>query len=472
MLHHSKTTSAQSGQLLILVLVFGAVFLIIVSSFITSVATQARAVDVRFEQQRATEIAEAGLNYYKWYLAHFPGDVGGSGTYVYEDPEDGAIGTYELAISGNSYCGQISSIEVTSTGRTYANANAYAVVSATYKRPTVAEYSFVTNGGVWFGGGTLVGPVHSNQGLRMEAAHNSTISSGQPTWNCDYSYGCNPEIPAAPGVYSSGSLSNPGLFQFPVSPIDFAGLTLDLAGMKSRAQNNGGIYYGRTSGFGYLVTFNGNNTINVDRVTRTRRYWSYNSTDGWTQDERNVITRTTRLATNQAIDSACPVLFFEDKTWIQGDINQKVTIAAGDLAQNAQTNIVINDDLRYVSGTDAGLLAIAEDDVDINLVIPGENLDLHGIYIAQKGRFGRDGYVTYSWPRLPSNLRSYAYLNNLSQLGTQVSNTRSVVNWIGWSGFAGSGGASSFDRDQIDNPPPLTPETSDVYELQDWRSAG
>ena len=59
---------SQSGQLLVLVLVFGAVFLIIISSFIGSVVSQARAVDVRFEQQRATEIAEAGLNYYKWYI--------------------------------------------------------------------------------------------------------------------------------------------------------------------------------------------------------------------------------------------------------------------------------------------------------------------------------------------------------------------------------------------------------------------
>ena len=65
----------QAGYLLILVLVFGSIFGVILSSFISYIVTQNQLVNFRYEQQRATEIAEAGLNYYRWHLAHFPADV-------------------------------------------------------------------------------------------------------------------------------------------------------------------------------------------------------------------------------------------------------------------------------------------------------------------------------------------------------------------------------------------------------------
>lgn len=473
------THTSQSGQLLVLVLVFGSVFLVIISSFIGNVVSQAQVVDVRFEQQRATEIAEAGLNYYKWYLSHFPGDTSGDGsTTVFTDFDSGEpIGEFQLAIASSSYCGQIATLDVTSTGYTYANPDAQAIITSSYKRPTVAEYSFITNSGVWFGGGTVLGPLHSNQGLRMEAAHNSSIGSGQATWDCDSSYGCSPTVVDAPGVYTDGTgSSNPGLFEYPVSPIDFAGLTLDLNDMKTQAQTGGGLYYGPTSNYGYMVTLNGNSTVTVREVTNTYAYWSYDSAQGWHTSERNVITAL-GSPTTTTIDDACPLLYFEDKVWLQGDVNQKVTVAAADLASSAETNVVINGNIEYVSGSDAGLLVLAEDDVDINLEIneqhgvSSENLTLHGIYIAQNGRFGRNYYST---GYLSSAYDPFVRLDSLTQLGTTVSNERAVTNWVNGSGsvlsgFEGSGGSSSFDRDQVDDPPPLTPETSDVYQLQDWR---
>lgn len=468
--------SSESGYLLIFVLVFGSIFLFIVSSFVGFVVTQNQVVNFRFEQQRATDIAEAGLNYYKWYLAHYPGDftngTGLPGPYVHQyiDPEDGAIGEFSLEIASSTYCGDVASVEITSTGHTYVDPSAVAIVSARYTRPTVAEYSFITNSGVWYGsGGSVVGPLHSNQGVRMDAAHNSTIGSGQLDWTCDSSYGCSPDQ-TVDGVYASpSSNATPGLFQFPVSPIDFAGITLDLADMKDKAQNNGGTYQGPTSQYGYLVTFNGDGTFDIREVTGTRTYWSYDSTVGWHTDERNIITSSSLISggNNIAINPDCPLIYIEDKVWLEGDIDQKITIAAADLSSSAETNIVINDDVQYVGGANAGLLAIAEDDVDINLVIPGEDLELEGIYIAQNGRYGRNAYLT---AYLSSDLDPYVYLGDLNQLGTIVSRERAVVNWIGASGF--TGGGSSFDRDQVDDPPPLTPQTSDVYSFEDWRQDG
>jgi hypothetical protein len=458
MFPHHQNQNNQSGQLLVLVLVFGAIFLIIVTSFISSVVNQARVVDVRFEQQRASEIAEAGLNYYAWFLAHNPGDISGGGTFIYDDLEDGRVGTYELSVAGESYCGQISSVEVTSTGRTDANPDALAIISATYKRPTVAEYAFITNTTTRYGSSRVItGPVHSNQQVRMDGFHNSFVGSGVAT------------LGGNDGVYTTSGNATPGLFRFPVSGIDFFSLTIDMTDMRTSAQADG-IFYGPSGSWGYRLLFNGDNTVDVFRVTGTRAYWSQSSTEAWNQNERNVITSEVQIANNQPISTGCPVLFFEDKLWVSGAINQKVAVAAGLNTTNAETNLVIDGNVTYVSGTNAGFVAIAEDDVDVGFDVP-DDMIANGIYIAQNGRFGRDFYdTTY----LASDLDQFNSRNSLNRLGSVVGNVGGGTEWMSGtthlSGFRSR--VTSFDRDQVDDPPPLTPSTNDAYELQDWRSEG
>ena len=80
------------------------------------------------------------------------------------------------------------------------------------------------------------------------------------------------------GVYTTTANATPGLFQYPISPIDFTGLTIDLAQMRTSAQAEG-IYYGPSTGAGYRLIFNGDGTIDVYRVTTTTNYWSYSSSD-------------------------------------------------------------------------------------------------------------------------------------------------------------------------------------------------
>jgi len=473
--------SSQAGQLLVLVLVFGSVFLIIVSSFISSVIAQSQVIEFRFQQQQAGDIAEAGLNYYKWYLAHNSGDVSGGGVYEYTDPELGRIGEYELVVTGNSYCGQISSIEVESTGRTDANPDAQAIITATYKQPTVAEYSFINNEGVRFGDNRIItGPVHGNNWVQMDGAHNSFVGSGIATYN-----GGGGVFTATPPDPSNAT---PALFVYPIDPIAFANLTADLSQMRTSADADG-IYYGPSTRDGYKVVFNGDSpsTVDVYTVRTTTNYWSFSTLEGWHRGEYNYINSQTQIANNLPIDADCPVLFFEDKLWIEGAINQKVTIGAGLNTSNAQTNIVIDGNVTYVPGTNAGLVAIAQDDIDVGIDVPTD-MTANGIYIAQNGRFGRNrycescGYWAGPWWNpywvnlsLPSSLDQYVFRDSLTRLGSVVSNLRGGTAWSDGSGGQSSGFLirdTSFDRNQIDNPPPLTPITNDVYELQDWRQDG
>lgn len=470
-------TSSQGFQL-VLVLVYAAVFGVLVSGLIGYVVLQNRAVKQDTAMAEALQIAEAGLQYYKWYLAHNPGDAQHGtttpGPYVrsYADPEGGVIGEYELAISGQTFCGETDAIQITSTGRTNSDADIARTVTARVARPSVATFSFITNEGVWYGsGGTINGPVHSNQGIRMEAENNSSVTSGVADWECTSSFGCSP-TQTVDGVYSSGSDSNPGLFGFPAAAINFAGLTVDLSSLKSYAQApGGGLYFGPTGSGrdGYQVVFNSNQTVTVREVTDTYAYWAWNSTDGW-HEERNVIDSSNFVGT-YAISDTCPVLFFEDKVWLSGEVANKVTLAAADLlTPGVDRSIVLDDNLTYASATSSGITAIAEQDVQIGLVVP-EDMELNGIYIAQNGKFTRNRYIDSGWYRLPWWLRPYIIRDSLTRYGTIVSNQRAGINWISGStlvsGFAD--GSSSYDRNLATEPPPFTPKTSDVYELFEWQ---
>jgi hypothetical protein len=234
----------RDGYLMVMVLVFAGIFMTILTSFVVFVVTQSKLVQQRVQFDEAGQIAEAGINYYKWYLAHYPNSTTTSYTGVYTDPEGAAIGQYVITIASSTYCGEVSSLKVLSTGNTYAAPSVKRTVSASYSRPNVAEYSFVVNSNVWVGSDVnLNGAYHSNGGVRMDGTNNSTVSSGQSTWSCSPSFGCSPTS-TKNGVFTTTANPNTSLFEYPVAPVDFSGLTVDLSHIQQRAQSGGGLYFG------------------------------------------------------------------------------------------------------------------------------------------------------------------------------------------------------------------------------------
>lgn len=463
MMHHST----QRGYLVILVLVFGGIFFIMMSAFMGFVINQKIVQDAKRNEERALAIAEAGLNYYKWYLAHNPTDIqngtGLPGPYVipYDDPEGGTIGEYSLEIESNNACGDIMSIDIESTGYTYDDPDRQRTIYARYSKPTVSEYAYIINSNVWAGADrTIVGPYHSNGGVRMDGTNNSTVTSGLETWTCTSSFGCGTDS-TEDGVFGAGA--NSDLWTFPSTPINFVGLTLDLANMKTRAQSSGR-YFDASGDFGYVVDFQNNDTFNVYRVTGTLSYSGYSSDAGW-QTERNVEDGTSFVG-NYSIPPDCSLIYIEDKVWLRGDLSSKVTLAAADVdTTGVDPSIILDDNITYAND-DAGLLAIAEDDVLIGVDVP-DDMELNGIFVAQNGRFGRNHYTT----SLPSALDPYIFRNSLTMHGTIVSNGRVGTKWSSSGTWTSGFGTryNSYDRDLVEDPPPLTPETSDTYTFIEWR---
>lgn len=464
-------------------IVYGSIFLGVLGALSGYVLTQSKIQSNETASTRATAIAEAGLEYYRWFLAHYPNDIqngtGQPGPYVipYTDPEGGETGTIELAIRANSSCGTVTSVDIESTGIPVESPTVTSTLTARYAKPTVAQYSYVLNATTWAGEDRIIqGPYHSNGGVRMDGTSNSIVSSSLESWLCTSGFGCSP-TQTVDGV--SGSGSDASLWSYPVPQVDFAGIAADFSALKTKALASGR-YLPRFSSstrtnsasywHGYHLTFNANGTVSVRRVTSTTRLSStqINDLDQANElDDRTLIANET-FYTTLTLPSDCGLLFVEDHVWIDGVVDGKYTVVAANVTNaGVAPNAMLKGNITYenTDGSD-GLTVIAENNVLITPDSP-ENMTLNGIFVAQSGAFGRNLYSCSS---------AYEPRGTLTILGTTVSNLRTGTQWKdacgSWWSVWDAGYANRIDayhRALASNPPPFTPEMSGDYEFIDWR---
>src|SRR3989344_9549602 len=465
------TRNMQAGVTVFLVLGFMGVFAIILGTLSSYVLTQGKYGRALYAREVALNVAESGLEYYRWFLSHNPTIMNnGSGlvspyTYAVNDPEGGQMGSAQVTATTNMQCGAVQWVDLVSRGVADISPGFPRTLSARYMRPSIAEYSYIVNTNVWAGSNRNIrGPYHSNGGVRMDATHNSDVTSAVATWNCTSSYNCNPTQSNAPGVVGSGS--TPALWTYPVPNVNFAAIGIDLALLEERAEDEGGIHYDPASGSannrGYHLTFNSNGTVTIRRVTSTVGHSSYSSQYG-NGTEYSTIANETLLGT-YAIPSDCSLIFVEDPVWIEGTVNGKVTvIAATPDDSSTSPDIYLRNNIVYASndGSD-GLTVIAERNVLIPLVVP-DTMEIHGVFVAQSGHYGRDFFTnSTSWSsqyRVGSAYASYVLQNQLTTVGTVVSNGRTGTAWSS-GGSTTSGFQQRFDYyDQLlaFSPPPFTP---------------
>jgi len=172
---------------------------------------------------------------------------------------------------------------------------------------------------------------------------------------------------------------------------------------------------------------------------------------------------------NYTIPSECSVIFVEDRLWLEGTVKGKVTIAAADVTQpNYDPDIILvgNIDYTALDGSD-GLTVLAENSIVLSPHSP-DNMSLNGIFIAQKGYFGRNLY--------PCWYSSDDHKSTLTMNGSIVSNGRVGTKWgytvwpwciNEWSGY--NTRSNSYDRKLATDPPPLTPYVDDEYEFIEWK---
>lgn len=471
--------SFSKGIIISYVLVFGTIFLMLLAGVLGFILVQLKQVNQRVAWHEAFQIAEAGINYYRWCLNN-QGEQNCLLEKDYQDSNGKVIGKFQIQVKTNSNCGLTISQKITSTGWTYKYPQIKRKISVFYGRESVARYSYILNSNVWIGPDhTIRGPYHSNGGIRFDGQNLSTVSSAKENWICTSSFGCGPQGQGygfglcpleckiinkqcvCPGVFSTTKNSNKDLFLFPIPQFDFVGITADISQIKLVSQNQGGIYLPpaktlNAQGKGWHLIFN-ENQVEARIITRLSPTYAYSLEEGWHYDYFTIVAEIPYQT--YTISPNCSVIFVEDNLWPEGKIKGKVTVVSADLIDPLKdTEIILQGNLDYTKtdGSD-GLTLISEKNILIGPNSPNQ-MTLRGIFIAQKGRFSRNHY--------PGNIKESLKID-----GSIVSNGRVGTQWINQGGHIISG---YLNRETFINPyllydaPPFTPYLTPQFKIIRW----
>jgi len=443
--------------------------------------------------EQAFEIAEAGIEYYRWHLSHAPQDftngTGQAGPYTvaYADKDGNPIGQFILDITPPIVGSTIATIQ--STGKLDADPSVVRKLRVKLAIPSVAKYATVANDKIRFGQGTVVyGPIHSNDGIHFDGFANNIVTSAKAQYDDPDHTGSDefgvhthqipppvggnnpnfiPEeapptdpVPIRNDVFAAGR-------QFPVPAIDFTSFTYDLAQIAANAGN----YFGPSGGQGYEIVLNTNDTFDIYEVSSVaappanctnvlgERWWGT-----WS------IAATTTLATTNYPIPANGLIFVEDHVWVSGTIDTaRVTIASGKFPEdpNTNTSIAINGNLLYTNYDGQDVIGlIAQNNFTIGLY-SAVTVRIDAALIAKNGRAGRH---YYKQPGGQSYCGSTALRSTVTLYGMIATNKRYGFSWscggVYCSGYANRN--IIYDPNLLYGPPPSFPLTSDQYQVISW----
>ena len=476
------------------------------------------------KSQEAFNIAEAGINYYMWHLSHNSADYKdgqstpatpdpnlGYGPYVHNYVDDNATneGTFTLWIKPQG--GGSTIVTVRAIGQV-AGTSIKRTVEAKLGAPSFASYAVVADVALWFGATESAdGPVHSNQGVRMDGASNSTVSSANSTYVPPNNLGGDGA--SHPGVWCHPSITTPincntrdkSNWLYPMPVVDFNQVSSSLCDLKKLAfasdASTSGLNSGanpcsqlpttRTAAYlpqrsasanssrGYLINLNSNGT--------TYDLYTVNNVNDTKPGYTNALNYSS-VANNIAIPSS-GVIFAEDNVWVRSNttFNGRVTIGAGRLATSVTADINIADNLAYAQkdGTDAiGL--VAEGNVFIAPFAPPSSssftLEVDAAVIAEAGSVEYPLLYTFN-----PNKCARGWINSNQVLNFYGSvATRQEWTWS-WQVNSNCGGGDAvydasqgfyvvgfkyntthYDYNLLYAPPPHFPATG-AYNILSWR---
>lgn len=511
----------QAGFVMPMLLSFIIAISIVISAVSLLLSSNFQAANNTNESQKALNIAEAGINYYLWHLNHDSGDYKdgkttpttpdptlGYGPYTHDYIDDNAkkIGTYTLWIKPQGSGSTIATVR--SEGKV-AGSKFKRTIEAQIGAPSFASYSVVSDSALWFGNTeTANGPVHSNQGIRMDGASNDSVTSARATYVPPSNLGGNGST-SQPGVWCSSAITAPVNcstrpktdWLFPVPQIDFNQISGSLCNIKK-------IAFAADSSTASLANLS--NACTQVPTTRTaayvpRRASTFSETRGYmiellptgkynlynvndeadTQSSYSTALTLQSVATNVTIPSQ-GVIFVEDNVWVRTSptYSGRVTIGAGRLASTSQeADMIIADDVVYgtKNGSDSiGL--IAEQDVLIAPYAPPQsgafNFEVNAAVIAQTGSVN---YKLYNDGNTNSCARGFKNSDQKFSFYGSVS-TRQTWTWLWLVGGSSCGSAvndspngyitgfknntTQYDYNLQYAPPPNFPLTSGFSILQ------
>jgi hypothetical protein len=472
-------SNRQKGVMLVYVIIIIAVFSILMIPVLNIVSGKMKLLRSAADREQALQIAEAGTNYYQWHLAHFPTDyqdgTNGPGPYVHDFTDfdtQNKIGKFSLVITPPVVGSAVVTIQ--SSGWTNANPTVIRTITAKYGIPSLAKYAFLSNDIIWIGSDeTVNGQLQSNNGVRFDGGGNAPIQSAKSTYTCGASQGCSSGGQTKNGVWGSASQGVQNFWQFPVPAVDFSALTSNLSSMKSTAQaeaNGSNFYYLPPSNKqGYSLVFNNTGTVSIYKVnslTSNPTGWDTTGTahNESTDYNSNCIGTGSCGRTLQITESlpANGIIYVEDKTWVEGTVTGRVTVAAAVLPYNASTapTIYIPNNITYAAKDGSSVLGlIAQKDIVVTYHAPN-NLEIDAALISQNG-----GAQFFYYPNVLKN--------TITIYGAIMTFAQWTWTWVNGSDVVVSGypiTIDNYDSNLLYGPPPNFPLSASSYQLLSWLS--
>ncbi len=458
----TKLKNDKKGSVMIFVLIFGsAAFTMIVAGLASYAILENRASNRIYKRDQAFHIAESGINYYRWHLAHAPTDyqdgTGQPGPYVhpYLDKDGDTVGYFSLQIqpplSGTTV------VMVSSTGWTVGKPDEKRTIQVRMGFPALTDYAFVSNSNMSFSfTSTVNGQTHSNGGIKFDGTATSWVRSAKDSYEYQPGQWRN-------GVWGGANAETRAFWEFPVPSVDFFGVTADLSALRTMAVD-AGVLLTSSGQEGWHFVFNGS-TYDLYRVTSRDCYygsgrWRYRFWVGWYWDGDIYcydIGNETLVSSGNPIP-ANGAIFVEDDVWVEGNVDGRLSLAAGEIpVQQPYKNIFVTGNLTYAQRNDDDVTGLFTQG---DIIIPYEVPDQMTIEAAMLSQFGAIHRPFYSGQTRTS----------LTVYGSQIDYLPGGMKWVNGWGHVISGFIDTlyiYDGNLRYLPPPGFP-VGNTYELISW----
>jgi len=500
-----KSRAAYRGSVIAYGLVIMAFVTVLLTAAVGFIVSHIRYSSQFVQREEAFQIAESGVDFYQWYLAHstdgltaaqveafwttsHPYGVDEPYEAAYSDPGLGEIGKYRIEVIPPETGSTI--VTIRSTGWTYKDPDIMRTLEVRFRRPSWSEDVMLSNATVRFGEGTeTYGKIHANGGVRFDGiAHNLVSSSVASYDDPDHSdtyveFGVHTHVNAPPATGTSSSYhlaetppnsvpSRSDVFEagrvFPVASVDFNGVLSDLGGMKSTAESgtNGSVYFSNGSNdVGRRIILKTDGTFDTCRVSSAGMGTKSSTLTYEISQYRNV----SGSGTCTSCSGSClenytipdgGVIFVEDNVWLSGQIDGKhVTVVAADMTSTAAPSVYISNDIKYTSYDGSDIIGIIGQN-DVSTTKDSEtDLRIDAALLAQQGRVGRPDFGVAD------------HKDTITVYGAIASNERYGFSWT--NNVVGSSWGYTdrnlyYDNNLLYYPPPYFP-TGTSYEMDLWK---
>ncbi|MFA6896960.1 MAG: hypothetical protein WCQ96_01605 [Patescibacteria group bacterium] len=475
-----QKTLNQDGMITPTILVVLVVFSVFATGIMSWALQTRKSVVNTARGTQALQVAEAGIDYYKWHLAHDESDyqngnswccdkdnpvtlsvadcdgVCGPYTEIYKDYDGKDIGEYSLLIEVPPAGSTI--VQIESTGKTYKDVSVKKTIAAKLGKKSLARYSMLSNAPIWIGPDeTTSGPLHSNKGIRFDGLCNAEVTSAVASYNCNTAnHSCSG---TKPGIWGSASNSCKQYWDFPDNYTDFENFTLNMADIQADAEA-AGISLAPSGKLGYWLQFKSNGTVDVSRVTG----WKYNVKyydDNGSEVIGNEGVGSSVFIKNYPIPSN-GLIFVKDNVFVEGTVNGRVTVAATKYEDTPfdYAKIYIESNITYLAKDGGDVLGLmSEGDIVVPRHAPVP-VEIDAVMLSQKGHVYTRNYKEENKNKKIGSITVYGgIISNLFWTWTYTSGGKPV------DGYTHT--IMEYDNNLTFGPPPSFP-TEKEYEVLDW----